>query len=367
MTIRSIDIFHIEIPLLKSFETGFGIIDRRPAIIIKMMSSEGLIGFGESSPLYVPISEPEVIVDSIRTLQKILPRLIGEKITSVEDLQLICDVIPGYPVTKIGIESAYFDILAQQASMPLSVIFGGKPRVLPIGESIEIKKAPDEVVREVQLRIYEGYKRIKIKIKPGHDFLIVQRVRDAFPEIALGVDANGAYDFRDMEILKSLDQFNLLFIEQPFAQSDLRSHSLLQKQIIAPVCLDESIVDMASCKEAIETQACRMINVKLARIGSFSTAKAIHDYCLEHHTPLFGGGRMETGLGKIINANFYSLPGFTLPADMTPPLEYFPEDIITPPLTLHKGELHLNSVSGLGVEIDEHTLKKYSKNHISFV
>lgn len=270
-------------------------------------------------------------------------------------------------MTKIGIQGAYFDIHAQQAGMPLSTIFGGSPRVLSIGEGVEIKRVPEEVVREVQLRIHEGYKRIKIKIKPGHDFLIIQRVRDAFPDIALGIDANGAYDFRDIEILRSLDQFDLLFIEQPFAQSDLRSHAFLQKQITAPVCLDESIVDMASCKAAIEMQACRMINIKPARIGSFSTAKAIHDYCLEYQIPLFGGGRMETGLGKLINANFYSLPGFTMPADMTPPLEYFPEDIITPPLKVHKGELHLDPVSGLGVDIDEHTLRKYSRYHKSFV
>lgn len=367
MTIRKIDIFHIEIPLLEIFETSFGIIDCRPAIIIKITSSDGLIGFGESSPLYMPISESEIMADSIRVLQKISPHLIGVKINSTKDIQLICSMVPGYPVTKIGIEGAYFHILAQQNGQPLSATFNGNQKVLFVGESIGIKKSLDLIISEVELRVRQKYKRVKIKIKPGHDVLILQQVRSIFPDIAFGVDANSAYSFRDIENLKFLDQFNLLFIEQPFAQNDLQSHSLLQKKITTPICLDESIVDMVSCRKAIEMRACKMINIKPARIGSFSLAKDIHDYCLEHHISLFGGGRMETGIGKIINANFYSLSGFTLPADITPPLEYFPEDIIVPSLAVQQGELHLSSLSGLGVEIDEYVIKKYLKEHMLFV
>lgn len=367
MTIKCIDIFHIAIPLLHTFETSFGVIDQRPAVIIKITSDDGYIGFGESSPLYIPISEHEVLTDTIKVLGTIIPHLIGTQIDSIDDIYRICSQIDGFPVTKIGLEGAYFDIFAQQKNKALFAVFEGDNPVLPIGESIGIKKSIEEVIQEVMIKIEEGYKSIKIKIKPGYDFFIVQTVRNEFPNIILGVDANAAYTFNDITILKSLDKFNLSFIEQPFEAQDLKSHSLLQKQIVAPVCLDESVTDLSSCRRAIEMDACRMINIKPARIGSFLMAKKIHDYCLERDIPLFGGGRMETGLGKTINGHFFSLPGFTMPADMTPPLEYFPEDIIFPPLVVKQGEMHLSTAKGLGVAINESTIKKYSKEHISFV
>jgi len=366
MKIQRIDIFHIAIPLLYTFETSFGIVDQRPAIVVKVTTGDGRIGFGESSPLYMPISESEVLADSMKTLSALMPKLIGANIDSIEDLLHIFDQTRGYPITKIGIEGAYFDLIAQEKNQPLFTVFGGHNRVLSIGESIGIKQNAIAIVQEIRTKIEEGYKSVKIKIKPGYDFSIVQYARKEFPDITLGVDANAAYAPRDISILKSLDQFNLAFIEQPFGSQDMESHVLLQKDITTPICLDESIVDFANCKRAIEMGACRIINIKPARIGSFHVAKKIHDYCVEQGIPLFGGGRMETGLGKTINTHFFALPGFTMPADMTPPLAYFPEDIIEPPLKVIRGEVRLPEIAGLGVMVNESVIEKYSQEHISF-
>ncbi|MBI5731910.1 MAG: o-succinylbenzoate synthase [Candidatus Magasanikbacteria bacterium] len=365
MRIQRIDLIHLAIPLKKTFETSFGVIQDRPALIIKMTTDDGLIGFGESSPLYVPISESETVKESLPILKQILPRILNASLGGKDDLKEILNFYSDFPVSKIGIEAAYFHLLSLQSGVSLSDFIGGRQRVIEVGESAGIKPSVAELIAEVKTFIDQGHKRVKIKIKPGHDLEIMRETRRNFPDLRLAADANAAYTADDVEYLAKLVELNLMFVEQPFKADDLSSHARL-KNLGLPICLDESVKDLASCQLAMETGACDMINIKLARIGSLSESLRIHDYCLEKGVALFGGGRMETGLGKTINAHFYSLPGFTLPADLTPPLEYFEDDIISPPLLVENGEYKISERKGLGIEIDEEMVKKYTKEIFTF-
>jgi O-succinylbenzoate synthase len=359
MKISRIQATHIAIPLKKSFETSFGVIAERPAIIVRMIATDGTEGYGESSPLYVPMSEPEVLAESMAILKKVLPKLIGLPVEHGFDISAQYP-FREHPVSTIGIETAYLDLLSRSARQSLAATFGGTRPEVRLGESVGLKNSIDAVIQEIQGYLNEGISRIKIKIAPGKDHAVLQAVRHTFPDIVLGADANAAYTHADIETLSAFTQYNLSFIEQPFGADDLESHALLAKRGL-PVCLDESIRDMATLEQALRMGACAMVNIKPARIGSFAEAKKIHDRCVKEGIPLFGGGRLETGLGKTTNAAFYSLPGFTEPSDITPPLEYFNEDIITPPFAAARGVYTLPQALGTGIAINAETIARYRK------
>ncbi|MBU2566569.1 o-succinylbenzoate synthase [Patescibacteria group bacterium] len=356
MIIKSIDLFHIRLPLKFSFETSFGVIDKRPALIIKFTTQDNIEGYGESSPLYVPISEGETLDISIEILKKILPSLIGKTIDDLNELNKLTEIVPGYPVTKIGIQGAYFHALSQERTQPINQIFNiNSNNTIEVGESVGIKENIDLVIKEVDNFLNKGFKRVKIKIKPGFDYEVIKQVRKNYPNVMLGADANSAYKIKDINNLKKLDEFSLSFMEQPFAEQDYLAFIEYKKQCLTPICLDESITDLSSCKNIHELGFCDIVNIKPARIGSFSESLAIHDYCFKNNIPLFGGGRFETGIGRHLNAALYSLPGFTLPADMTPPIEYFPEDITDPIFQVNKG-IHTISKT---FEVKKEILQKY--------
>lgn len=363
-SIQRIELFHIAIPLKKSFETSFGVVDRRPALLFKLTTDDGFVGYGESSPLYTPISEAETLADGLVYLKQMLPSLIGLSVDESFDISSAY-AFKKYPTSTIGIEAAYADILSQQRGVPLRQYWGGSKKTVQVGESAGIHASEDEVVEDVRLYLNQGYERVKIKIAPGHDIEIVDRVRREFPSLALGVDANAAYHPTDIDHLKKLLPYRLLFIEQPFRAEDDEAHAALQKGGL-PVALDESVVDLASCRRVVENNSCRFINIKPARIGSFAEARRIHDYCVQQGIGLFGGGRMETGVGKTANAHFYALPGFTDASDLTPPLEYFAYDIIDPAFKASAGFYTLPTTPGLGVGVNEKKLSAALQDHYVF-
>lgn len=364
MKIKQAELFHIRIPCIHPFETSFGVIDYRPALIIRLTSDTGLIGYGESSTLDVPISEPETTTEAVVMLKEKLPTLIG---LPVEDSFDIVSLYANsrYPVSLFGIECAYLDLLAQMKGISLHRLFGATRSRVIAGESVGLQPSINMLLEAVEAYVKAGFSRIKIKITRGRDIEIVQAVRTAFPPLCLGVDANSAYTSEDVAYLTNLAKYDLVFVEQPFQADDYESHARLRQKGVR-ICLDETIRDLKTCERAVKEKACDTINVKPARIGSFRESRRIHDFCVREGIHLFGGGRLETGIGKTSNAAFYALPGFTEASDITPPQDYLESDIITPPFRVRDGMYTLSNLPGLGITVDEEILKRFSVEHYVF-
>lgn len=360
MIIENISLQHILIQLIAPFRTSFGLIDKRPAIIIKITDDEGHVGYGEASPLYYPISESETLDKCWNFLINYLPSMAGKRLPATFELakNFFSDA-NDFPLAKAGLEAAFFCLLSKREKIPLRKLFGSEKNEVEVGESVGIKESIELVITDINKYLATGIKRIKIKIKPGHDFEIMKAVRTEFPDLILGADANAAYSLENINCLLQLDQFNLNFIEQPFKAADKKALVEFKKKSVTPVCLDESIGNLKQCRELVDAKLCDIVNIKPARVGGYSEAKKIHDYCFERKIPLFGGGRLETGIGKMSNAQFYSLPGFTLPSDLTPPREYFIEDIIDVAMLIEDGKIKLNDIAGLGTNILDEKIKKH--------
>lgn len=359
--------YHIVIPLKYTFQTSFGVVAKRPAVIIKFESQEGAIGYGEASPLYIPISEPEVLDMSMKYLRQELPHIIGVELDDAQDLKSLLHDHKKFPVTYTGIEGAYYVTLAHLKNTPLFKLFGGCKSLVKAGESLGIKEDCNTIIAQIQKGVENGHDRIKLKIKQGHDLEIVRKARELFPDISLAVDANQAYSRDEVVHLHKLDEYNIAFIEQPFSMDDDESFIRFKALSNTPICLDESVYDLVSCKRTHEQGFCDMVNIKPARVGGFSESLEIYNYCNEHNIPLFGGGRMETGIGKLINSHLYSMDRFTYPSDITMPTEYFDEDVVNKPYVLQDGVLHLDETSaGIGIDVREDILEKYLVEKLEF-
>lgn len=367
MKVTKIDLITIGIPLKKILTTSFGSITDRQTILIRCLSEDGLIGYGESSLLPVPLSEPEIITSGLKLLREsILPLILNKEISSIEELKNILDLFPDNPVTKIGVEGAFYHLFSQQQKTYIGNLFGSKQSAVVAGETISISSDTAEIDREINKFISKGYHSIKVKIKPGIDLQIIKYISKNFPAISFGVDANAAYSIKDIGLFQEIDSYRPLFIEQPFADEAIEDHAKLQQIIQSNVCLDESVKSFATAKKAIEIGACKAINIKPARIGSYLESIQIHDYCLKHGINLFVGGRLESGIGKAVNLALAGLPGFNLPLDLSPTLEYFTDDIVNPPFDVSNGLARLPfEAIGLGGEIDEAKIDRYTLNKIS--
>ncbi len=364
MKIKKVELFHIKIPCSHPFETSFGVICDRPSLIIKLTSDAGLVGYGESSTNDTPMVEPETTSEALELLKERLPKLIGLPINGELDIvELFGD--PRYPVSLFGIEVAYLDLLAKSKGVTLSNFFGTTNTQVLAGESIGMQPSIKKTIEKVESFIKDGYSRIKIKISKGHDEEIIQAVRKAFPALYLGADANACYTNEDMAHLASFTKYNLAFIEQPFGANDYKSSATL-KSLGVKVCLDEAILNLETCGRAIKEKACDMINIKPARIGSFKESLKIHDLCASEGIKLFGGGRLETGIGTSANAAFYALPGFTEASDITLPLNNYKLDIINPPFNMNNGIHTIPNLPGIGVNVDEKVLEKFTIKHYTF-
>ncbi len=364
MTIKGIELFHITIPVTHPFETSFGVIDQRPALIVQMTGTDGSVGYGESSLLATPMSEPETIASGITFLKAVLPSLIGTPIEPGFDITSLYSSALN-PVAQLGIEGAYLDLVGKSHSISLAALFGASKTEVQIGESIGIKQSVEEVITEIQRHKEAGISRIKVKIAPDRDLDVIRSVREAFPDLELGADANASYQKGDVEHLLQLKPYDLSFIEQPFAADEYAAHAALRKNGMI-VCLDETVRDIPTCVRAFEEGACDIINIKPARIGSFKESKEIHDYCVDKEVRLFGGGRLETGIGKTTNAAFYALPGFNDSSDITPPADYLLEDIIHPAFTISNGAYQVTSLPGSGITVDLDALNRLSVERVSF-
>ena len=352
MKIDFVELRHVRMQLVAPFETSFGVELDRDCVIL-MLRGEGLTGWGECVAGMSPGYSYETAMTAWHVLSDFfLPAILGSEIVEVEDLHDRLRMFKGHPLARAGLEMALWDLLTQAAGKSLAMVLGGVRKAVPVGVSVGIQKNAEMLVDTIGQFIDEGYDRIKIKIKPGRDVGDVRAVRGSFPDIKLQVDANSAYTIEDTASIEALDDYDLILIEQPLPEDDLIDHSRLQTRLKTAICLDESILSVRHARQALEIDACRIINIKPGRVGGLSEATAIHNLCLESNIPVWCGGMLETGISRASNLAIASLPGFTLPGDISATERYYVEDIADPPFVLNPDStIDVPKKPGLGVEV----------------
>jgi len=366
MRINRIELREIRLPLVHFFETSFGRTTVRRIVLVRA-ESEGFTGWGEVTCGEQPLYNHETPQTAWHVLRDFLiPSVLGREVGTPSELAARFKPIRGHDMAKAALVNALWDLDAQQKSLPLWKLVGGTMEEIPCGVSIGIQNSIEALLEKIAAEVGAGYQRIKLKIKPGWDTAVLERVREKFPHIVLSVDANSAYTLADREHLKSFDRFHLLMIEQPLGWNDIVDHARLQRELRTPLCLDESIHDADDARKAIETGACKIINIKLGRVGGFSSAIEVHDVCREHKVPVWCGGMLESGIGRAHNIAMSTLPGFTLPGDVSASRRYWSEDIIDPEVTVSaRGTIAVPQSPGLGyapnqARIEKATIRKES-------
>jgi o-succinylbenzoate synthase len=359
MNIELIALRELKMRLKAPFETSFGITHNRRILLVEVVA-DGVSGWGEVTTGETPSYNPETTDTAWHVISDfIAPLLTGKTIASAADVATLVAGIRGHEMAKAGVENALWDIEAQQKRLPLAKLVGGSWDEIRCGVSLGIRENPEALVKKVAEEVGNGYQRIKLKIKPGKDLEYVAAVRKEFPETQLSVDANSAYTLEDTEHLQKLDGFHLLMIEQPLRWDDIHSHAKLQKQIKTAICLDECINSVNDAQAAIESGACRIINIKLGRVGGHSSARKVHDMCWQNNIPVWCGGMLEAGVGRAHNIAMSTLPNFTLPGDVSASARYWDEDIIEPEVevTPH-GTIHVPTTPGLGYKVKRELVEK---------
>jgi O-succinylbenzoate synthase len=361
MKIESITLNHLRMPLVAPFETSFGREVDRECVLISLQA-EGLTGYGECVATRDPGYNYETTGTALHIIKDfIAPLILGQDIKDALDFQKRVSGIRGHQLAKAGVEMALWDLLGKRSGKSLMEMLGGKLDRVAVGVSVGLQETPEALVRTVSQYVEDGYSRIKIKIKPGRDVGDATAVRNAFPKLRLQVDANSAFTLDSAQSLKPLDELSLLLIEQPLFEDDIWDHHKLQEQFRTPICLDESIVSPRHARYAIEMKACRIINIKAGRVGGLSQALEVHDLCHSNGLPVWCGGMLETGVGRASNLALASLPGFTLPGDISASDRYYKRDITIERFTLNPDSTITIPVGpGLGITIDKSALADYS-------
>ncbi|MGW8142967.1 MAG: o-succinylbenzoate synthase [Anaerolineales bacterium] len=365
MIISNITLYHLRMRLKSPFETSFGTSHDRDCIILEAHSGD-FVGYGECVADADPGYSYETAVTAWYILQDFLiPQVIDTDLNSAQDLQSRISSVKGHPMAKAGLEMVYWDLIGKSNGKSLQELVGGQVDRVKVGVSVGLQKDPDALVNAVADYLAQGYRRVKIKIKPGRDVSEVKAVRGVYPELALQVDANSAYTLESARVLSSLDEMDLLMIEQPLAEDDLWDHRQLQAEFRTPICLDESILSPRHARQALEMDACRVINIKSGRVGGLSQAVAIHDLCLAKGIPVWCGGMLETGIGRAANLALASLPGFVFPGDISATDRYYDEDITTERFELNPDStINVPKSPGLGISIDKQALKRATVNKV---
>lgn len=356
LQLNRIELREIELPLKSPFETSFGRTTRRRIALVKVFSDDGAFGYGECVASENPFFNHETIDTAWLIITKhIAPMLSRIQPQTAAEVNGALSPIRENRMAKAGVEAAIWDLEAKLAGEPLWRHIGGSREEIACGVSIGLQPTTDALLDKVRCEVESGYQRIKIKIKPGRDVLLAEAVRKEFPDVTLSVDANSAYRIEaDVPLLKRLDNYNLLMIEQPLTPGDLLDHSKLQKQLRTPICLDESILCLPNARHAQELDACRIINIKLGRVGGFTEAKAIQAFAQANGIPVWCGGMLEAGIGRAHNIALSTLPGFTLPGDVSASARYWEEDIIEPPVTVSPtGTIRAPTNPGIGFDVNE--------------
>jgi O-succinylbenzoate synthase len=366
MKIESISLREIQMRLKSPFETSFGTVQDRRILLVEVVG-EGVQGWGEVTAMEAPAYNSETTDTAWHIISDfIAPTLMGCSLASASDFPETVAAIRGHEMAKSGIENALWDWEAKKKNLPLWKVLGGTTEEISSGVSLGIRESPDSLVKKVEEELGLGYQRIKLKIKPGKDLKYVEAVRNRFPSILLSVDANSAYRLEDAPDLKQLDAFSLLMIEQPLNWDDIYAHSKLQNQIDTAICLDECIHNTRHALTAVDLKACRIINIKLGRVGGHTEAKLLQKACKERGVPVWCGGMLESGIGRAHNVAMSTLPGFILPGDVSASQRYWNEDIVEPEIEVtSNGTIHAPLAPGIGYTVKRDLVDKLTvrKNH----
>lgn len=352
LKIDAIHLREINMPLAYPFETSFGLTTARRILLVEIESG-GLIAWGECVAGEHPYFSDETVDTAwIITETELAPRLLDVELQGGGSCPGLFRQVRGHRMAKAALENAAWDLEAQVEQVPLAQLLGGTRSVIACGVSIGIQPSVEQLMEKIATEVAAGYRRIKLKCKPGWDTQIFEAVRAHWPDITLSCDANSAYRMRDFDHIANWDQFNLLMIEQPLWHDDFYFHSMLQKRIKTAICLDESIRNRRDALAAIDMESCRILNIKVGRVGGFSEAIAVHNAAAERGIPVWCGGMLETGIGRAHNIALSSLPNFSLPGDVSASSRYWSEDIIEPAVTVSKeGEIVVPRTVGMGYAV----------------
>ena len=352
MRLEGFHLRELRLPLTEVFEISSGARQARRVLLLTVRG-EGVEGWGECVAAEDPGYSSETTDTAWHLLTDfLLPALTGHEFEAPNEILAPVSWVRGHRMAKAAVEMAAWDLQAKSLAIPLWELLGGKGDPLPVGVSVGLQPDDDTLLGKVEGYLEEGYARIKLKIKPGRDVEMVRKVRDRFPEVPLMADANSAYTLSDASRLQELDDLDLLMIEQPLDHEDIQDHAALQARLRTPICLDESIRSVQDTRLALDLDATRVVNIKPGRVGGFASSRAIHDLCRSRQVPVWCGGMLESGVGRAHNLALATLPGFTLPGDISASRRYWERDVVTPEFELVEGRMPLPEGPGIGVEPD---------------
>lgn len=361
MLIEKVVIRKMKMDLKFPFQTSFGTQQERLFLITEIHSGNH-VGYGECVVSSNPYYSEETVSTAFSIIQEfLLPLILGKDVQHPDDVNKLFSRIRRNNMAKSAIEGALWDLYAKTLNKPLAEVIGGKKSEITVGVSIGIQETKEELLNKVEESLKQGFNKIKIKIMPGKDIEYLRSVREKFGDIPVMADANSAYTLNDIELFKEMDSLNLIMIEQPLAHDDIIDHAVLQNAIQTPICLDESIHSVEDARKAIELGSCKIINIKIGRVGGISESIKIHNLCLQNNIPVWCGGMLESGIGRAHNIAITSLSNFTIPGDTAPSARYWVKDIINPEITMNEtGHIQVPTTPGIGYEVDLEALDKFT-------
>lgn len=368
MKIERIELYSLSLPFIRPFRTSSATNLDHPFILVAVMS-EGLIGWGECPAPRTPYYTYETLDTAWYLLTDFLiPAVLGKNLDTPESVTTCFRGVRGHPMAKSALESAVWDLFAKAKAIPLSKLLGGERKRVSVGISLGIPPTLDDLLTRVAQAVEQGYRRVKIKIEPGWEVVPLKTLRERYPDLAIMADANAAFSLKDITLFQEIDKLNLLMIEQPLDHQDLLAHAQLQAQLRTPICLDESIDSPPVAQLAIALQACRILNLKVSRVGGMTHLLAIHRLCQVAQIPLWCGGMTEAGVGRATNLHIASLANFALPGDISATERYFSRDIAFPTFKLNPEDSTINVPRGvgIGVEVDLPYVQQLSQAHRVF-
>jgi len=365
--LQAITLHHLKMPLVTPFRTSFGAFSERELLLVEAVDTDGISGWGEVVPFTAPFYTEETLTTAWHILRDFLiPVLLASPLDHPDSVPQRLAHVQRHHMAKAGLEGAVWDLYAKRRNLPLAITWGGERKAIPVGVSIGIQETIHELFRKIEQYLEAGYRRVKLKIEPGRDVEIIRQVRHRYPGLMLMADANGAYTLADLDRLKALDDYELLMIEEPLPAGHLLDHATLQRHLRTPLCLDESISTFEEARLALTLGSCKIVNLKLARVGGYAEARRIHDLCLQQQVPVWCGGMLESGVGRAHNIALAALPGFTLPGDISASKRYWQEDIIEPEVTVDDGQILVPESPGMGYRVALTRFRKYRQASETF-
>lgn len=366
--IEQVILHRLKMRLNHPFETSFGTMLDKEFFVIEMIDQEGVRGYGESVAFVSPWYTEETLKTTEHMMEDFLiPLIFQAPVEHPDEVSKRFSPIRRNNMAKSALEGAVWDLYAKRHNQSLAECLGGTKQEIDVGISIGIQPTTKELLRVIESAVLDGYKRMKVKVKPGKDLEIIKEIRKEFPNLPLMVDANSAYTLEDINHLRKFDEFNLMMIEQPLGMADIGQHAKLQKELLTPICLDESIFSLEDVKLAVELGSCKIVNIKTGRVGGLTEAKKIHDYCKEKEVPVWCGGMLEAGIGRAHNIALTTLGQFILPGDTSASNRYWQKDIIEPEVVVDNGKIKVPNLPGIGYEINWEALEEYRVDKRIFI